>query len=187
MNDHQRIETLTRERIVVAPYEHEWPARFAELEMLLQRSLPLGICTRIAHIGSTAVPGMSAKPIIDVQVEVTSLDRVRREVVPVMNDLGFEYIWRPTMGEQAPFYAWFIGRNMAGQRTTHVHMVEPDTASADRIIFRDFLRNHPDTAASYERLKSQLLEAHANDRAAYTLGKSAFINAILDHARPHRP
>jgi len=104
-----------------------------------------------------------------------------------MKDLGYEYIWRPTMGEHAPFYAWFIGRNASGQRTAHIHMVEPDAASADRILFRDFLREHPDDAARYERLKAQLLEEHATDRAAYTLGKSTFIRSILDQAGPNRP
>lgn len=185
--DHQRIEALTREHIIVVPYEPLWPANFRALEMVLERALPPGLCTRIEHIGSTAVPGMSAKPIIDVQVEVTSLDRVRRDVVPIMRDLGYAFIWRPTMGEQAPFYAWFIARNERGERTAHIHMVEPDAASADRILFRDFLRAHPDHAARYEQLKTRLLETHADDRAAYTSGKSAFINAILDQARPPKP
>ena len=170
----------------MVPYDPSWPGRYLELEDLLKRSLPRGIWTRIEHIGSTAIPGLSAKPIIDVQVAVTSLDRVRREVVPVMNELGFEYIWRPTMGEQAPFYAWFIARNTSGQRTAHVHMVEPDAASSDRIIFRDHLRTHPDDANRYEQLKARLLAVHANDRAAYTMGKSGFITSILDTSRPPR-
>lgn len=183
MTDHQRIEALTRERIVVVPYDPQWPIRYQELEMLLQRSLPVGSWTRISHIGSTAVPGMSAKPIIDVQVEVTSLDRVRREVVPIMSDLGYEYIWRPSMGEQAPFYAWFIARNVRGERTAHIHMVEPDAASEDRILFRDLLRAHPQEARRYELLKQDLLAAHPRDREAFTKGKSAFIRTILSQAR----
>jgi GrpB-like predicted nucleotidyltransferase (UPF0157 family) len=100
-----------------------------------------------------------------------------------MSDLGYEYIWRPTMGERAPFYAWFIARTASGQRTTHVHMVEPDAASEDRILFRDFLRNHPQDAQRYGQLKLDLLEAYAHDRAAFTLGKSAFIASILHQAR----
>ncbi len=187
MIDRQRIESLIREPITVVPYDPTWPDRYLELEALLKRSLPPGLWTRIAHIGSTAVPGMSAKPIIDVQVEVDSLDRVRREVVPIMRDLGYEYIWRPTIGEQAPFYAWFIGRNTSGQRTTHIHMVEPDVTSEDRILFRDFLRSHPQDAQRYEQLKLDLLEAHAHDRAAFTRGKSEFIASILHQARQQRP
>jgi GrpB-like predicted nucleotidyltransferase (UPF0157 family) len=184
---HQRITELMRERIAIVPYDEQWPLRYADIEMKLQRSLPVDLVTRMAHIGSTAVHGLSAKPIIDVQVEVTSLDRVRREVVPIMRDLGYEYIWRPTMGEEAPFYAWFIGRNAVGERTEHIHMVEPDTASADRILFRDFLRAHASEALRYEALKRSLHAAHPNDRAAYTCGKTDFIASIVTNARNTLP
>ncbi len=186
MTDEERLEILEREPITLVPYDRSWPMRYVELETLLERSLPADLWTRTTHIGSTAVPGMSAKPIIDVQVEVTSLDRVRLEVVPIMIGLGYEFIWRPTMGERAPFYAWFIARNAAGQRTTHVHMVEPDAASEDRLRFRDFLRAHPEDAGRYERLKLDLLAAHAHDRAAFTRGKSAFIASILHRSRQSR-
>lgn len=179
MTDEERLEILEREPITLVPYDPSWPIRYMELEELFGRVLPTGLWTRISHIGSTAVPGMSAKPIIDVQVEVTSLDRVRQEVVPIMSDLGYEYIWRPSMGERAPFYAWFMARDPAGQRTTHVHMVEPDVASEDRVRFRDLLRAHPQDAQRYEQLKLDLLIAHAHDRAAFTRGKSAFIASIL--------
>lgn len=178
-----RIQELTREHIAIVPYDSTWPARYMAIEGRLERTLPVDLFTRIAHIGSTAVPGLSAKPIIDVQVEVKSLDRVRREVVPLMQELGYEYIWRPTMGEEAPFYAWFIGRDAQGERTEHIHMVQPDEASEDRILFRDFLRAHPMEASRYEALKQQLLTAHANDRAAYTLGKTDYIRTIVQQAR----
>lgn len=181
-----RIAELTREPIAIVPYDDRWPERYAEEEARLVRSLPPDLVKRIAHIGSTAVPGLSAKPIIDVQVEVISLDRVRREVVPIMKDLAYEFIWRPTMGEQAPFYAWFIKRNAQGQRTFHVHMVEPDQASVDRIIFRDELRAHPALASQYEALKQGLAAAHPADRAAYTLSKTPFIAEVLRRAREQR-
>lgn len=187
MTDERRLEILEREPITLVPYDPTWPIRYMELEHLLRHSLPHGTWTRISHIGSTAVPGMVAKPVIDVQVEVTSLDRVRREVVPVMSGLGYEFIWRPTMGERAPYYAWFIARDAAGQRTTHVHMVEPDDASEDRIRFRDFLRAHPEDAERYKQLKLDLLSAHGHDRAAFTRGKTAFIASVLHRSRQHRP
>ncbi|MBK7384177.1 MAG: GrpB family protein [Flavobacteriales bacterium] len=183
---HHRIEELRSERIAIVPHDPSWSERYSELEAKLSRSLPDDLIQRIAHIGSTAVPGLSAKPIIDVQVEVSSLDRVRREVVPIMRDLAFEYIWRPTMGEAAPFYAWFIGRNTKGERTSHIHMVEPDAASADRILFRDFLRINVEEIARYEDLKHRLSSAHPNDRAAYTLGKTGFVMDVLRRAKLQR-
>lgn len=180
---HERISELTREHIDVVAYDAQWPARYAAIEARLARELPVGFASRIVHIGSTAVPGLSAKPIIDVQVEVAQPDRTRTGVVPLMRDLGYEFIWRPTMGERASHYAWFIGRNARGERTEHIHMVEPDEASEDRILFRDFLRAHPSEAARYEALKQELLHAHPTDRAAYTQGKTAYIRSIVQQAR----
>lgn len=179
----ERVEQLMHEHVEVLPYDPEWPRRYAEIEALLRRSLPNDLIGRIAHIGSTAVPGSSAKPIIDIQVEVISSERVRQEVVPIMEDLGYEFIWRPSMGEKAPFYAWFIKRDAQGQRTEHVHMVEPDTASEDRILFRDHLRAHPEAVQRYEELKRRLAERFPNDRAAYTRGKTDFITGVVARER----
>jgi GrpB-like predicted nucleotidyltransferase (UPF0157 family) len=187
VTDEELLEILEREPITLVPHDPLWPQRFNEVEALLRRSLPADLWTRIAHIGSTAVPGLSGKPIVDVQVEVRSLDRVRQEVVPFLTELGYEHVWRPTMGEHAPFYAWFIARNAKGERTVHIHMVEPDAASEDRILFRDFLRKRSDAMQRYARLKSDLLEAHPKDRAAFTRGKTAFIASILQQARQQRP
>lgn len=178
----ERITELSHERIAIVPYDPAWPLRYAEEEDRLARSLPPALIRRIAHIGSTSVPGLSAKPIIDVQVEVTSLDRVRREVVPIMQDMAYEFIWRPSMGERAPFYAWFIKRDASGRRTFHVHMVEPDEASAERLLFRDFLRKHPNCARDYEALKQRLAHEHPADREAYTRLKTPFIQDILRRA-----
>jgi len=181
-----RITELTHEHIEIVPYDPEWPLQYAEEESRLVRSLPPDLVIRIDHIGSTAVPGLSAKPIIDVQVEVTNLDRVRREVVPIMKDLAYEFIWRPTIGEHGPFYAWFIKRNAKGERAFHVHMVEPDEASEDRLLFRDHLRAHPHEAQRYEALKQGLASAHPDDRAAYTLSKTPFIAEVIREAREAR-
>ena len=99
-----------------------------------------------------------------------------------MEKESYEFIWRPTIGERAPFYAWFIKRNSDGERTHHIHMVEPDNASEDRILFRDHLRAHPEEVERYESLKHDLVLAHAKDRAAYTQGKTAFIAEMVRQA-----
>ena len=182
----KKIDALMREKIAVVPYDESWPQRYAELELRLKRMLPRRLVQRIAHIGSTAVPGLSSKPIIDVQVEVNDLEAVTREAVPILIEEGYEFIWRPTIGESEPFYAWFIKRNEQGERTEHLHMVSPDRASVDRIVFRDHLRHHPEEAAAYEALKAELARKHARDRVAYSQGKTAFIQAALQRARTQK-
>ncbi len=182
----KRMDALMREKIDVVPYDPKWPQHYAELEGKLKRLLPRRLVQRIAHIGSTAVPGLSAKPIIDVQVEVNDMEEVKNEMVPLLEAEGYEFIWRPSIGEDAPYYAWFIKRDANGARTEHVHVVSPDKASVDRIIFRDHLCRHPEAAAAYEALKTELARKHAKDRVAYTLGKSEFIQAALLDARSEK-
>ncbi len=178
-----RIDELATEHIIITPYDPAWPIRYASEQERLRLVLPGDLCTAIDHIGSTAVPGLSAKPVIDIQVEVTDLERVRAEVVPVMRGLGYEFIWRPTMGERKPFYAWFIGRDPGGHRAVHVHMVEPDAATAERLLFRDMLRANRAAAMHYDTLKQGLAAAYPNDRETYTRGKEPFIASVLDAAR----
>jgi GrpB-like predicted nucleotidyltransferase (UPF0157 family) len=179
----KRIDELASEPIAIVPYSPEWPLRYAAEEARLRAALPPELCTRIEHIGSTAIPGLSAKPIIDIQVECTDLLQVRRVVPPLMEPLGYEFIWRPTMGEKAPHYAWFIGRDAHGHRMFHVHIVEPDEATRDRLLFRDHLRVHPEVAQQYEQLKQQLVAAHPADRTSYTHAKTPFIADVLRRAR----
>lgn len=179
----KRIKALMKERIEVVPYDPAWPGRYLELEKEVKRIVPRRLIQRIAHIGSTAVPGLSAKPIIDVQVEVSDLDEIRDVVAPLMEEAGFEFIWRPTIGDEGLFYAWFIMRDANGQRTAHIHMVQPGQASVDRIVFRDFLRAFPEEAKRYAALKEELARRHPKARAAYTAGKSAYVAEVLAKSR----
>jgi GrpB-like predicted nucleotidyltransferase (UPF0157 family) len=178
-----RIAELAKEPIAIVPYSAEWPVLYTELEKDLKRIVPRRLMQRIAHIGSTAVPGLSAKPVVDVQVEVADLEAVRDEVVPLMEEAGYEFIWRPTMGDEGAFYAWFILRNDANERIAHVHMVPSGQASVDRIVFRDRLRAFPEEAKQYEALKQDLAARYPKNRAAYTANKTTFVNEILTKAR----
>lgn len=179
----RRIKALSKEQIILVPYDPKWADQYAKVEAELKTVLPRMLMQRIAHIGSTAVPGLSAKPIIDVQVEVSDLETVKLEAAPKLEALGYEFIWRPTMGDAAPFYAWFIKRNDEGERSVHVHMVESGQASVDRIIFRDYLREHADTLAEYEAHKQDLAKRFPKDREAYTKHKTEFVNEVLAKAR----
>ena len=181
-----RADLLSRETIRLFPYDPAWPEQYRALEAEVKAVLPRMLLQRISHIGSTAVPDLSAKPVIDVQVEVSDLEQVRSEVAPRMEELGYEFIWRPTMGDAAPFYAWFIKRDDHGARCAHVHMVEAGQASVDRIVFRDHLREHPELRDRYEALKQDLAQRFPNDRAAYTQHKTEFVNEVLALARKEK-
>jgi len=182
----ERIRRVTREPVAIADYDPDWPARFEREKAHLLACLPQDIIVRIEHFGSTAVPGLSAKPIIDILVEVTDLEAVREKVVPVLESQAYEYFWRPTFGDDGePFYAWFIKRDpRTGLRTHHIHMVEPDhTIHWERLLFRDYLIAHPDVAAEYDRLKRELAASLSSDRVRYTNAKSDFINRVMENAR----
>ena len=156
-----------------------------EKEQLLS-CLPHELIGRIEHFGSTAIPGLAAKPIVDVLVEVTSLEETERRIVPVLEAQGYDYFWRPSRGDDGPpFYAWFIKRDSAGVRTHHIHMVESDFEHWDRLLFRDYLIEHPATAKEYEALKLNLARDYPNDRVAYTNGKTEFIVRVTQSAKEY--
>ena len=104
------------------------------------------------------------------------------QVVPILEAKGYEYFWRPTRGDdEPPFYAWFIRRDPAsGRRTHHIHMVEPDFEQWQALLFRDYLRAHPDAARDYERQKRELAAAYPNDRVAYSKEKTRSVNRIIE-------
>lgn len=177
----KRLRRAVHEEIELAPYDPAWPRLFSEEQERLRACLPGKLLGRIEHFGSTAVPGLAAKPIVDMLVEVTSLEESKLQVVPILQAQGYDYFWRPTWGDdQPPFYAWFIKRDAAGQRTHHLHLVEISFFEHwDRLLFRDALIAQPELAAAYQALKFRLAAAHAKDRVAYTQGKTAFIVQVM--------
>jgi GrpB-like predicted nucleotidyltransferase (UPF0157 family) len=181
----ERIRRVTAEPVEVVDYD-PGPAAFDRERQHLLSCLPSDLVVRIEHFGSTAVPGLAAKPVIDVLVEVTDLATVREHVVSLLESQGYEYFWRPTFGDDGePFYAWFIKRDPAsGKRTHHIHMVERTFASHwDRLLFRDYLIAHPDVAAQYGLLKREIATAPSTDRVRYTAAKGDFIQRFTDIAR----
>lgn len=179
----EKVARVVKEDVAVVPYDPRWVAMFEEERSHLLSCLPLDLVRRIEHFGSTAVPGLAAKPIVDILVEVTDLDETRQRIAPVLETQGYDYFWRPSWGDDTPpFYAWFIKRDEKGKRTHHIHMVEAHFAHWDRLLFRDYLNEHPDDAREYGYLKKRLSEVHHGDRVAYTKAKSDFIKRITDKA-----
>jgi GrpB-like predicted nucleotidyltransferase (UPF0157 family) len=182
----EKIARVVNEDVAVVAYDPCWPELFEQEQLHLLSCLPADLLRRIEHFGSTAVPGLPAKPIVDILVEVTSLDETKLRIAPILKAQGYEYFWRPSWGDNTPpFYAWFIKRNNEGARTHHIHMVEPHFEHRDRLLFRDYLIEHPDVAAEYGSLKMRLSGRHYSDRVAYTQAKSEFIRQVTSKAKQY--
>jgi len=176
----QRIEEAIREEVSLTPYDPEWPNLYENEAAFLRSKLPQSIVSRIEHFGSTAVPGLAAKPVIDVLVQVSSLAETREQVVPILEAEGYDYFWRTDV---SPAYAWFIKRDSGRKRTHHIHMVEADSKLWERLYFRDYLREFPEEARRYAELKQSLAEKHPHDRLAYTEGKTEYVISITERAK----
>jgi GrpB-like predicted nucleotidyltransferase (UPF0157 family) len=158
--------------VEIVSYDPAWPLRFAEEADVLRRALGRWLAGPIEHIGSTAVPGLAAKPVIDMMAGVSSLDESRPAIVAA-SELG--YCYAPYRAE---FEHWFCKPSPAF-RTHHLHLVPIDSVQWRRTTaFREYLRAHPDVAAEYEALKRRLAAEHHLDREAYTQAKTPFIHRI---------
>ena len=157
----EKIARVLKDVIAIVPYDPCWPEMFEQERLHLLDCLPRDLIKRIEHFGSTAVPGLCAKPIVDMLVEVSSLEATRSRIAPVLEAQGYDYFWRPSWGDDTPpFYAWFIKRDNDDQRTHHIHMVEADFAHWERLHFREYLIEHPEVAKQYGDLKETLLKKH---------------------------
>lgn len=183
----KRVRSAIGEDVAIVPYDLRWPDLFRREAAHLLACVPAGLIHRIEHFGSTAVPGLAAKPIVDMLVEVSSLRAARTEIAPLLQSQGYDYFWRPSFGNDVPpWYAFFIKRAESGIRTHHIHMVTRRSAFREhweRLLFRDYLILHPETAHDYEWLKLKLATVYPNDRVAYTNGKTAFIQGISAKAK----
>jgi GrpB-like predicted nucleotidyltransferase (UPF0157 family) len=176
----QRIDEAVRETVSIVPYDPRWPDLFEAEADFLRRTLPQRLLRRIEHFGSTAVPALAAKPIIDILIEVTDADETQEHIVPILTSHGYDYFWRTDV---QPPYAWFIKRDPEQRRTHHLHFVEADSMLWERLLFRDYLRRYPDEARRYAELKLSLADEFPNDRVAYSQGKTEFIVAVTEKAR----
>ena len=185
----EKIARVVKESVSVADYDPRWPELFEQERDHLRACLPRDLLGRIEHFGSTAVPGLAAKPIVDMLVEVADLEEAKRRIAPVLEAQGYDYFWRPSWGDDTPpYYAWFIKRNTQGIRTHHIHMVESDFEHWNRLLFRDYLIEHPEVVKEYTELKHRLSQEHEGDRVAYTKAKTEFITLVTAEAlRCYRP
>ncbi len=158
--------------VTVVPYNAEWKRRYQEETDRLSAALQSHIIA-MHHIGSTAIPGILAKPIIDILVEVYQI-----EVIDTLTEQMEAHGYR-AHGEHGIAGRRFFSRDTAAVRTHHIHVFQSGHPDIARLIgFRDYIRSHPDAAQRYSHLKQQLARQFANDSECYTEAKTDFIRSI---------
>ncbi len=165
------------DRVTIVPYDPDWPRRFDEERRVLT-AVFAGAEAVIEHIGSTAVPGLGAKPVIDIIVGVPVLVEAERRI-PALEAAVYEYV--PEYEQQMPDRRYFR-KPRFGPRAFHVHcVITGGDLWIRHLAFRDYLRAHPESAAAYDSLKRQL--ALRVSKEAYTDAKGPFIEGVLASAR----
>lgn len=165
--------------VVIVDYDPRWPEAYerARLDIVAAGG---GDVVAVEHVGSTAVPGLSAKPIIDIMAGVRCLADVER-FRPALEAAG--YVYHPEMEQFIPDRRYFT-KGSGGVSVQHLHVAEHGGEFWERhLLFRDYLRAHPEARAAYDRLKRQLAARFRDDRPAYTDAKTEFIEGIVARAR----
>ncbi len=164
------------EEIHIVPYNASWILKFEEEKQQIEKVLSSWITGGVHHVGSTAIPGLSAKPIIDIMVGVDNIEN-SKACVELLKPLHYQYF--PYKPEQM---IWFC-KPSPKHRTHHLYVIERTNPEfAARLAFRDYLRSHSQERNQYEQLKISLAEKYKNNREAYTNGKEKFVQDIVAKA-----
>jgi GrpB-like predicted nucleotidyltransferase (UPF0157 family) len=166
--------------IILTDYDPRWVELYQLEKQRIIATVDSSQILRIEHIGSTSVPGLFAKPTIDILIEIqdyTDLDLIKQD----LKKIGFEFIPKP---ENPPphmmFAKGYTQKEISGQKF-HIHIRY--TGDWDEILFRDYLKSNPETALDYADLKRALANKYKNDREKYTEYKTDFIKRIVQLAR----
>lgn len=153
------------------PWDPAWAGRFEQEAAALREVIGPWLDGGVHHVGSTAVPGLAAKPTIDIMAGVGSLEESRACIEPLS---GLDYLYAPYRPEEMH---WFC-KPSPSHRLYHLHLVPADSRRfRDTLAFRDRLRSDPLLAARYEALKRELAARFEHDREAYTAAKADFIRS----------
>ncbi len=169
--------------VYIVNYDPSWPRTFEELSAIYDEHLQ-GLTLAVEHVGSTSVPNLAAKPIIDIHVVIPSME-VFPEVVQRLAVLGYFHEGDLGLTGREAFAreGTDVPRDGSGREwPTHYLYVCPEDSQplAEHLLFRDYLRNHPEAARDYALLKKELAEKYRHDRKAYGEGKTQFVRDILE-------
>ncbi|HWI09441.1 MAG TPA: GrpB family protein [Solirubrobacteraceae bacterium] len=173
---HPSLDDRIDPAVRIVEYDPTWPVWAGDELRRLQEELG-AVVVRCDHVGSTAVPGLAAKPILDLQLSVTTIEPRARYGDP-LERLGYLFVFAP---ESPDFH--FFAKPPQRPRTHHLHVCESGSDHEFRhLAVRDFLRSHEDEAATYAALKRRLVARHPCDRLAYIAGKEDYIVALQARA-----
>jgi GrpB-like predicted nucleotidyltransferase (UPF0157 family) len=168
-----------RRDVVLFEYNPDWPRFFDDFGDRIRAALREYSAT-LEHIGSTAVPGLAAKPVIDMMLGVPSLDGVLDDLRLPLETAGFQ--WMEAFLQRMPERLFFFHDDSQGRRTGHLHVLERDGREWRRhLAFRDYLRAHPEVADEYERLKRELAPQF-DDTIEYSDAKTLWIRRVEQRA-----
>lgn len=160
--------------VTVVEYDPAWPAAFQAIARRAAATIGEQVTT-VEHVGSTSVPGLAAKPVVDLAVVVREEDVPH--AVERLATLGYTYQGERGIAGRHAF------RSPPGEAKHHLYVCVPESPGLrDHLLFRDHLRAHPDAARAYAGLKRRLALQHRDDRDAYQQAKSAFIEAVTRRA-----
>ncbi len=170
------------EAVILSAYTEAWPRIFEEEASKLRDALAGYAVCDLEHVGSTAIPGMIAKPVIDIMASVEDINKVPRGNDHFWVALGYE--WGHSDDDDAADWLYFIKRDNTGRRLIHLHIVPDHSDFRKRtIVFRDALRADQTKAQQYAHLKMRLAETFRDDRLAYLAGKGDFVAAVVSEER----
>jgi GrpB-like predicted nucleotidyltransferase (UPF0157 family) len=167
--------TIMEDSIVITPYDEAWPFEFKTIGQKI-RDVLQGGAIRIDHVGSTSVLGLDAKPVIDIQISVKHLEPLHT-YKHKLESIGF--IHRANNPDKTKRYF----RETPGTKRTHIHVREQGSWSQQMaLLFRDYLRTHPEACHIYAKDKRRLMELYKDERLKYVEGKTPVIWNILQKA-----
>jgi GrpB-like predicted nucleotidyltransferase (UPF0157 family) len=172
---------LQKDIVLLSPYRKEWPKLYEEEEKML-REAGGNIIIDIQHVGSTSVPGLISKPIIDIAVAVKTLKAGEKCIEP-FTKLGYKY--KLDSVTEGTIHHYF-SKGGYYNRTHHIHLEEwKSKLWYNHILFRDYLIKHNDVMKEYAELKLQLAEKFPDDRKSYRAGKDKFIESVIEKAKKY--
>lgn len=181
IDDEDEIERLGRlYPVILSGYNPEWPGIYAAERKLIEDALGAENIVRISHIGSTSIEGITAKPTIDILIEI----RDTAEDESVISGLkGIGYAFDPQPQSPPPHMMFMKGYGDEGFEGQAYHVHVRYAVDWDELYFNRYLSMHPEAAEDYEKLKLSLKERYEFNREAYTKGKKEFVRGIVKKAR----